>query len=40
MEKLAVFLIFTIAMIISIQNVSFGEESTEKEDRKNAADEA
>ena len=40
MEKLAVFLIFTIAMIISIQNVSFGEESTEKEDRKKAVDEA
>ena len=40
MKKIVIFTIFTILMIISIQNVSFGENSTEKEDRKNAVDEA
>ena len=40
MKKLAVILIFTILMIISIENVSFGDQSTEKEDREKAADEA
>jgi hypothetical protein len=40
MRKLTIFFIFTILMIISIQNVSFGEESTEEEDRAKEAKEA
>jgi len=40
MKKLAVFVMFTIVMIISIQNITFGEELTEKEDREKAVDEA
>ena len=40
MKKIVIFTIFTILMIISIQNTSFGENSTEKEDRRNAVDEA
>ena len=40
MKKIVIFTIFTILMIISIQNVSFGEESTEREDRKKAIEEA
>jgi hypothetical protein len=37
MRKFTIFFIFTILMVISIQNVSFGEESTEKEDRAKEA---
>lgn len=40
MKKIVMCTIFTILMIISIQNVSFGEELTEKEDRKKAVGEA
>ena len=40
MKKIVMFTIFTILMITSIQNASFGEESTEEEDRKKAVDEA
>jgi len=40
MKKIVIFTIFTILMIISIQNISFGEESTEREDRKKAIEEA
>ena len=39
MKKVVMFTIFTILMMISIQNASFGEESTADEDRKKAADE-
>ena len=40
MKKIVMCTIFTILMIISIQNVSFGEELTEEEDRKKAVGEA